>query len=159
VLVVSYLSARLWVCVWGKRAVIRIFALALGVLLATTAPAVAQTRADAPKQSAAPWYERFTFGAETQESTTRWVPRSDNRVVAPLSPRSRWGLSMSVTPQQTQRPLAGDQSRVSAGAYYQLSPRVSVGGAVNLPSAPTEARKKDDKTDGPAVRFESAFRF
>lgn len=141
---------------------VRVLLLAMcGAAVATAA--LAQPRAageQATQQSAAPWYERFTFGSETASSATRWVPRSENLVSVPLSARSRWGVSLGVTPQQANRGLASpDNSKVSAGAYYQLSPRVRVGGAVNLPSAPREQEKQDPTSEGPGVRFESAFRF
>jgi hypothetical protein len=137
--------------------------LAIGVAMLATGAAAESPRAaasQAPQQSAAPWYERFTFGSETASSATRWVPRSDNLVSVPLSSRSRWGVTLGVTPQQRTPGAAGsDTSKVSAGAYYQLSPRVRVGGAVNLPSAPREQEKQDPTAEGPGVRFESAFRF
>jgi hypothetical protein len=86
-----------------------------------------------------------------------------NRLVAPgWNLNQHWGVTVDVREaQRTERLLdsaQGDQA--SVGAYYQFTPSLRVGGAVNveaprqdLLSGPRETQPRAD------VRVESAFRF
>lgn len=107
----------------------------------------------------APWYERFTFGSDPALSN-RAAPRADLRPAVPITPRSRWGLTLGV-PAQSERPLA-QPGRASAGAFYQVSPRLRVGGEVTVPQERGFSDKSRDpraKDEGPGVKVEGAFRF
>ncbi len=107
----------------------------------------------------APWYERFTFGSDPSLST-RAAPRADLRQAVPIAPRSRWALTLGL-PAQSERPLA-QPGRASAGAFYQVSPRLRVGGEVSVPQDRGFSEKSRDpraKDEGPGVKVEGAFRF
>jgi hypothetical protein len=108
-----------------------------------------------------PWYLRFTTSSGVTESITG--DRDANRLVTPgWNINQHWGVTVDVREaQRTERLLdsaQGDQA--SVGAYYQFTPSLRVGGAVNV-EAPrqdslTGSRGAEPRAD---VRVESAFRF
>lgn len=131
-------------------------------LVAGSGTAFAQASGVVQRQdpaATAPWYERFTFGSDPALST-RAAPGADLRPAVPITPRSRWGLTLGV-PAQLDRPLA-QPGRTSAGAFYQVSPRLRVGGEVTVPQERGFSDKSRDpraKDEGPGVKVEGAFRF
>lgn len=117
-----------------------------------------------PQTTQAPWYERFTFGSELREGANAWVPRSDVRTDVKVDSRSRWGVTFGVS--QEPRPVLGprvgqNNARASAGAFFQVSPKLRVGGAVTLPDDQLNItrRREDAKQREPGVKIESAVRF
>jgi hypothetical protein len=122
---------------------------------------VAPTTTQTPQ---APWYERFTFGSELRDGANAWVPRGESRTSAIVDSRSRWGVTFGVN-QDARAALAPrpgqSTARTSAGAFYQISPKFRVGGAVTVPdeqlgvSGRTDVRKQRE----PGVKVESAIRF
>jgi hypothetical protein len=135
-------------------------AIALGVVLCAT-PSLAQVASPPSTTTNAPWYERFTFGSEqARTSVPRAAPRSDVRV----SPQSRWGVSFGVQEEPTgpaMRSQQRERTRTSAGAFYEVSPRVRVGSQVVVPNqAEDEAwRANAPRRRQPGLKVESAFRF
>jgi hypothetical protein len=116
----------------------------------------------APQTTQAPWYERFTFGSELRDGANAWVPRSESRTSAVVS--SRWGVTFGVNqePRAALTPRAGQsETRASAGAFYQVSPKFRVGGAVTIPDdqLSVSQRRDDKKAREPSVKVESAIRF
>ncbi|MCU0881625.1 MAG: hypothetical protein MUF14_03035 [Hyphomonadaceae bacterium] len=109
----------------------------------------------------APWYERFTFGSEASQSAVpRAAPRSEVRV----SPRSRWGVSFGVREEPSSTASRGRErarTDTSAGAFYELSPSVRVGGQVVVPNDAENAawRNTEPRRRQPGLKVESAFRF
>jgi hypothetical protein len=118
----------------------------------------------APQTTQAPWYERFTFGSELREGANAWVPRGES-TSAVVDSRSRWGVTFGVSqePRAALAPRAGQPTtRTSAGAFYQVSPKVRVGGAVTLPDEQlgvSAQRRNQNRTREPGVKIESAVRF
>jgi hypothetical protein len=118
----------------------------------------------APQAAQAPWYERFTFGSEVRDGANAWVPRGESRA-AVVDSRSRWGVTFGVSqePRASLAPRAGQSTaRTSAGAFYQVSPKVRVGGAVTLPEEQlgvSARRDQQRRTREPGVKIESAVRF
>ncbi len=109
--------------------------------------------------SAAPWYERFTFGSEFESGVNAWSPRSDAKASLKFSPKSKWGVTFGMK-EQSQRPNDLQKGQTSAGAFYDLSKNFRIGGQVVLPQdnfSPVDRNKKDKS--GPSVKVESAFRF
>ena len=139
------------------------------VALAACGPAFArETRpaatAVAPQTAQAPWYERFTFGSELREGANAWVPRGESRTAAIVDSRSRWGVTFGVSQEARPAlaPRAGQSTaRASAGAFYQVSPKFRVGGAVTIPDEQLSVsqRRDDKKPREPGVKVESAIRF
>lgn len=117
-----------------------------------------------PQTTQAPWYERFTFGSELRDGANAWVPRGESRTSAIVDSRSRWGVTFGVN-QETRAnlaPRAGQSTaRASAGAFYQVSPKFRVGGAVTIPDEQlgVSQRREDKKPREPGVKVESAIRF
>lgn len=137
--------------------------LAAGVAFAAPAHAQNAARAAVPADSGratAPWYERFTFGTETGESVNAWTPRGEPRASLRVAPQSRWGVSFGIDGASS---ALNDRrtGRPAAGAFYDLSPQVRVGGQVVLPERSRNAVEDriDPRGSQPGVRVESAFRF
>lgn len=118
----------------------------------------------APQAAQAPWYERFTFGSEVREGANSWVPRGESRTEAVVDSRNRWGVTFGVNqePRAALAPRSGQSTtRASAGAFYQVSPKFRVGGAVTIPNEQLgiSQRRDDKKVREPGVKIESAVRF
>jgi hypothetical protein len=139
------------------------------VALAACGPAFARdTRpapaVPAPQTAQAPWYERFTFGSELRDGANAWVPRGESRTSAVIDSRSRWGVTFGVN-QEARAALAPrsgqSTAQASAGAFYQVSPKFRVGGAVTIPDDQlgVSQRRDERKAREPGVKVESAFRF
>lgn len=110
-------------------------------------------------RSAAPWYERFTFGSEFDSGVNAWTPRGESKASLKFSPKSKWGVTFGMK-EQSQRPNDLQKGQTSAGAFYDLSKNLRIGGQVVLPQdnfSPVDRNKKDKS--GPSVKVESAFRF
>lgn len=139
------------------------------VAMAACGPAFArETRPaqtlSAPQAAQAPWYERFTFGSEMRDGANAWVPRGEARTAAVVDSRSRWGVTFGVS--QEARPAVAPRTgqstaATSAGAFYQISPKFRVGGAVTIPDEQlgVSQRRGERKTREPGVKVESAIRF
>jgi hypothetical protein len=139
------------------------------IACASATPAFARDQrpvapAATPQTAQAPWYERFTFGSELREGANAWVPRGES-TAAIVDSRSRWGVTFGVSqePRGALAPRAGQPAtRASAGAFYQVSPKVRVGGAVTLPEdqlGVSAQRRNPNRTREPGVKIESAVRF
>lgn len=73
--------------------------------------------------------------------------------------KGRWGMTLNVEAPQTREP---DWTDVKAGAYYRVSPRLSIGGAVSMGDQvgqPEAWRKVAPQQPAPRVRLETAFKF
>jgi hypothetical protein len=139
------------------------------IALASASPALArETRPvtslpPATQTAQAPWYERFTFGSELREGANAWVPRGES-TAAIVDSRNRWGVTFGVNqePRAALAPRAGQSAgQASAGAFYQVSPKLRVGGAVTLRDEQLNAaqRRGQSRTREPGVKIESAVRF
>lgn len=138
------------------------------VAFASCGPAIAREQratvaTPAPQTAQAPWYERFTFGSELRDGANAWVPRGE-ATSAIVDSRSRWGVTFGVNqePRPALAPRAGQgNARASAGAFYQVSPKIRVGGAVTLPDAElgVSTRRDQRRVREPGVKIESAVRF
>jgi hypothetical protein len=120
-------------------------------------PVAATPVASAPE---APWYERFTFGSEFRYGSNAWVPRAEQRATVKLTPRSKWGVTFGVQP-ESQGSFLPRPRQTSAGAVYEVNPKVQVGGRVVIPDARLENGRRANDRRGlePGVKVESAFRF
>lgn len=141
----------------------------IALSLISSAPAFARDQRAVPANATAsapqaPWYERFTFGSELREGANAWVPRADTRTDVRIDSRSRWGVTFGVNqePRAALVPRPGQaNTRASAGAFFQVSPKLRVGGAVTLPESELSInrRREDAKQREPGVKIESAVRF
>ncbi len=148
--------------------------LVAGAVLATAGVAHAQQRpANAPApaaanpvteqqaiQSAVPWYLRFTTSSGVTESITG--DHDASRLVSPgWNINQHWGVTVDVREaQRTERLLDSSQGdQASVGAYYQFTPSLRLGGAVNLEGPRQNALTGTPSEPRADVRVESAFRF
>ena len=114
-----------------------------------TAP---QSNFTQPVASALPWYERFTIAAA--EPQILWNRTEDFEVSA----GERWGVTLSYS--QTERQTQDfDLEDFTAGAFFELTERVRLGGEVRFTSPETEIFGEPTEERTPQVRFESAFKF
>lgn len=124
-------------------------------------PAAAQPAAQSsPSHVAAPWYERFTFGSEIDPGVNSWTPRGEPKASIRVSPRSRWGVTFGLQ-EQSQRPNDQRNGQASAGAFYDVSPKIRVGTQVVVPQGAYGAseQERNNPRSKPSVKIESAFRF
>lgn len=137
------------------------------ILVADSANAQQRPNNQNQNNAASPWYERFTAGSETDTGVNSWVPRSEPKANIRISPRSRWGVSFGMQ-EQPQRPTDNRNGQVSAGAFYDVSPKIRIGTAVVLPDGSVSVGKNGLTTSeqqlrnprtAPSVKVESAFRF
>lgn len=120
-------------------------ALAL-VTVAGEASAQSRSRAPAVSLSEASAAQRTGANPPAQRRGLRW---NDN---------GRWGLNFNMNQPTGRETQWGD---VEAGAFYSVTPRLSVGAAAGLGKAePDPARAPDtDRRSQPRIRLESIFRF
>ena len=122
----------------------------LGVLALVTvageASAQSRSRAPAVSLSEASAAQRSTAGAPAQRRGLRW---NDN---------GRWGLNFNMNQPTGRETQWGD---VEAGAFYSVTPRLSVGAAAGLgkPEQDPARAPETDRRSQPRIRLESIFRF
>jgi hypothetical protein len=111
---------------------------------------------------AVPWYQRFTTSSGVTESITGQA-ENDRNIVPEWSLDNRWGVTLDVreAARIDRLPEGGRGDETSVGAYYQFTPRMRVGGQLNIqttepPVAASRPNEDDPRAD---VRLESAFRF
>jgi len=139
-----------------KNGSIKLAAAAFAIVLMANGEAMAQSRNSAAP-STAPWYERFTFGSEIDSGVNAWAPRGEPKATIRVSPRSRWGVTFGMQ-EESQRPLDRRNGQTSAGAFYDLTPKVRVGGQVVVPQDGA-VNGSENRGRGPSLKVESAFRF
>ena len=109
---------------------------------------------DTGAASALPWYERFTVSTPGQFNSA-W---GEEAATFEFSAGSRWNFTLGL-PEQERGPQFGLDD-MSAGASYDLNPRISVGTNFRFTS-PTEDVFGEiaEEERVPELKFESAFRF
>jgi len=124
-----------------------------GAALAATGVAHAQDRSAAGAET--PWYERFSLQGEQSASAPAAGASANWRI------NGRWGVTVDV-PAERPAPLTpvGPRQETAFGAYFQLSPSLSVGGQVGLAEDRGLTRRNGEQEQpDAAVRIRSAFRF
>ena len=120
----------------------------LGVLALVTVAgeASAQSRAPAVSLSEAASAQRNSQTPPAQRRGLRW---NDN---------GRWGLNFNMNQPTGRETQWGD---VEAGAFYSVTPRLSVGAAAGLGKADQDPARapETDRRSQPRIRLESIFRF
>ncbi len=109
-----------------------------------------------------PWNRSFTLRDDAAQLATSVLPPHSNGVDIPAG--SKWGVTVNLDANDRTYEY---QDRVSAGAYFDISPRIRLGGSLSF-TAPGEFRTSPvNKTalpvapgeDDPAVRIESSIKF
>lgn len=112
-------------------------------------------------QSAVPWYLRFTTSSGVTETISG--DRDGNHAISPSwNINQHWGVTVDVREaQRTERLLDSTQGdQASLGAFYQFTPSLRVGGALNVEAPRQDSLTNQRDTEARAdVRVESAFRF
>jgi NtrZ len=115
-----------------------------------------------PVDSTLPWNRAFTVREEGREDSRTLMPLRAPDVAIPAT--NKWGVTVNFDLKDT---TFEKMDRVSAGAYFNLSPRIRLGGSLSF-SAPGELRvstPRDRVLPGvpgdnqPAVRIESSIKF
>lgn len=143
-----------------------VFAAAFAAVALASAPVYAD-EADAPLAEAEPvttspaWYRQFTFGSEKRSpSDTAPMLWSDEERDYNLSwsATGRLQLHFGMANRPDESPLP--RSEVSAGASYDITPRLSLGGQFRVGSDDLEAASRNDQRDVEAgIELRSSFKF
>ncbi len=122
--------------------------------LAIAGPATfahAQTSPAKPKPQAG-----FSVRSDFNASDAQFGGQESRRLVWDAD-KGRWGLTLDIKPRTDIGPSGRD---VEAGAFFKVTPRLRVGGAVGVgPNQPAPIRKSDGREETPRVRLETAFKF
>lgn len=122
----------------------------------TVAPrqaAASPTQPDTGSASALPWYERFTVAPSESYAVWGGAPREFQ-----LEAGERWGVTLGYSEGgRSVQDFSLDD--FSAGAFFEFSERVRVGGELRFTSPEEEIFGEEAERKTPELRFESAFRF
>ncbi|HEY9217926.1 MAG TPA: hypothetical protein VIO94_07755 [Phenylobacterium sp.] len=125
----------------------------LGALIGAAALAASASAAQAQTTAAKPKGLDFTVRSETNTTAGQGVSKSlklDTR-------KGRWGVTLNFDQPRDREATAND---VQAGAYYRVTPKLRIGGAVALGDRnPNPARRSEPPEGQPRVRLETAFKF
>ncbi|MGJ3232744.1 MAG: NtrZ family periplasmic regulatory protein [Oceanicaulis sp.] len=102
--------------------------------------------------SALPWYQRFTVAPS--EPQILWSGQENFEVQA----GDRWGVTLGYS-QGERSPQNFDLEDFRAGAFFELTERVRLGGQLRFTSPEEEIFGEETEDRAPEVRFESAFKF
>jgi hypothetical protein len=105
----------------------------------------------------APAKPSFSVRSDFNPRDAQFAPQDGRRTLVWDAKKGRWGLTLDIKPRTDIDPAARD---VEAGAFFKVTPRLRVGGAVGVgPNQPTPIRKNDGREETPRVRLETAFKF
>jgi hypothetical protein len=108
---------------------------------------------DTGSASALPWYERFTVAPSESYAVWGAAPREFQ-----LEAGERWGVTLGYSEGgRSVQDFSLDD--FSAGAFFEFSERVRVGGELRFTSPEEEIFGEESERKTPELRFESAFRF
>lgn len=111
------------------------------------------TEPDTGSASALPWYERFTVAPSESYAVWGGAPREFQ-----LEAGERWGVTLGYSEGgRSVQDFSLDD--FSAGAFFEFSERVRVGGELRFTSPEEEIFGEESERKTPELRFESAFRF
>jgi len=109
--------------------------------------------ADMGSASALPWYERFTVAPSESYAVWGAAPREFQ-----LEAGDRWGVTLGYSEAgRSAQDFSLDD--FSAGAFFEFSERVRVGGELRFTSPEEQIFGEETERKTPELRFESAFRF
>lgn len=111
-----------------------------------------------------PWFQKFTFGSGYSNDSNGWssgAVSGDSKNMRVVTEGRRWGMSLAVRDKKDWAPLSQSDARdkVSAGAFYNITPRVRFGGEMSLESRGSNVGIGRDSAVEPGVKIGSAFRF
>ncbi len=109
----------------------------------------AQTEGSA---SALPWFQRFTVAPT--EPQILWADTESFEMQA----GDRWGVTLGYS-QGERTPQNFELEDFRAGAFFELTDRVRLGGQLRFTSPEEEIFGEETEDRAPEVRFESAFKF
>ncbi len=108
---------------------------------------------DSGSATALPWYERFTV-AQPERLNAAW---GGARAEFNFSAGERWGFTLGFD--ENDRGPQFEIEDVRAGAFFRLTDRIRLGGAVRFTSPEEDVFGEQGEDRAPELKFESAFRF
>lgn len=131
--------------------VLSIVAISALALAGTATAAHAQTAPAKPRPQ-----DSFVVRGDFNARDNQFAQQDGRRLVWDAR-KGGWGLTLDIKPRNDLGSTARD---VEAGAFFKLTPRLRVGGAVGVgPNQPAPIRKNDGREETPRVRLETAFKF
>jgi len=113
----------------------------------------------APAKKAQP-QTSFAVRGDYNARDAQFAPADGRRSLVWDAKKGRWGLTLDIKPRSDIDPQVEQGRDVEAGAFFKVTPRLRVGGAVGVgPNQPTPIRKNDGREETPRVRLETAFKF
>ena len=100
----------------------------------------------------------FTARDAFAPDLNQWGPQVARRSLQWDSKKGRWGLKLDLN-QAVGRPLSYTDRDVQAGAYFKVTPSLSVGGAVSIGTVRDDQQSVIPADRPPQVRLETAFKF
>jgi hypothetical protein len=100
-----------------------------------------------------PWYERFTIAPSESYAVWSGAPREFQ-----LEAGDRWGVTLGYS-EAARSPQQFSLQDFSAGAFYEFSERMRIGGELRFTSPEEEIFGEESESKTPELRFESAFKF
>lgn len=111
-----------------------------------------------PSPDAVPdWYQRFST-EELDRALPAWSGGTENDVQLQLKSGRRWNLQLGITTQDGDRGLRREE--MWAGATYNITSRLSIGGAVGVESDgfAIDGERANQQFE-PGIRLQSAYKF
>ncbi|WP_019960431.1 NtrZ family periplasmic regulatory protein [Woodsholea maritima] len=107
----------------------------------------------APSTSSLPWYKQFTV-APSEGLNSAW---GNEGTQFHFSAGERWGFTLGFDQSQAGPQFGSDD--VTAGAFFDLNERITVGGEFRFSSPEGDVFGLETENKDPEIKFESAFRF
>lgn len=100
----------------------------------------------------------FTARDAFAPDLNQWGPQVARRSLQWDAKKGHWGLKLDLN-QAVGRPLSYTDRDVQAGAYFKVTPSLSVGGAVSIGTVRNDQQSVIPADRPPQVRLETAFKF
>ena len=110
------------------------------------------------------WYENFVqkIGEDKDKKSYLVAPTTEtDQFALSWNNNGRWGLTLDMTRRSGDHVSILPEEEISAGAYYQFSPRFRIGGGISIggEKLSQNTSRWDDQENETGVRIESAFSF
>lgn len=119
--------------------------------------AIASTETPVASDAVPDWYQRFS-SSDYRSEIAGWTGNSETDVQLNLTPTNRWNLQLGLTSRDGDTGLPREE--MWAGATFNITPRLSIGGSVGVGSEDLGPNSKwGEQEFETGIRLQSAFKF